>query len=364
MDSSTNALSTPLAEFHRKSGAHMGTWFGCDLPDDFGHWRNEYRFARESVALIDKNYRVYLNFTGPDRVRYLNAILTNNIKGLSDHHGAVSLFLNPQGHIQAELETYAYPDRLFCVSFAMIRQHLIEGLDKYIIMDDVTLTDMTEQFGTLALEGPKATAWSAKLTGIEIHKLSDLEVRECEVNSMPCTISKRTVGSAASVEFVTDRANLQSLWSLLLSTAKEAGGGAMGYTALNAVRLEQAIPWYGYDFTEKQIPHEAGLQDSHISYTKGCYTGQEIVERVRSRGQVNRTRVSLKFDTPNQPAPNTALLFDGKEFGYVTRTGFSPAANTFIGMGYVRREKAAPESVLELAGGTATVYAAPVSSPG
>jgi len=138
----------------------------------------------------------------------------------------------------------------------------------------------------------------------------------------------------------------------------------MGYTALNAVRLEQAIPWYGYDFTEKQIPHEAGLQDSHISYTKGCYTGQEIVERVRSRGQVNRTRVSLKFDTPNQPAPNTALLFDGKEFGYVTRTGFSPAANTFIGMGYVRREKAAPESVLELAGGTATVYAAPVSSPG
>lgn len=362
MDASTTALPTPLAELHRKNGAHLGTWFGCDLPDDFGDWRSEYKFARESVALIDKNYRAYLSFTGPDRVRYLNAILTNNIKGLPDHHGTVSLFLNPQGHIQAEIETYAYPDKLFCVSFAMIRERLIEGLDKYIIMDDVTLTDATEQFGTLALEGPKATACAAKLTGIEIEQLAQLELRECEVGSIPCTISKRTIAGVATVEFLADRASIESLWNLLLGAAKEAGGGAMGYTALNALRLEQTIPWYGYDFGEKQIPHEAGLQDSHISYTKGCYTGQEIVERVRSRGQVNRTRVSLKFETPSQPVPTTPLHFDGKEFGYVTRAAFSPAANIFIGMGYVRREKSAPESVLEMAGGTATVYTAPINT--
>jgi aminomethyltransferase len=133
----------------------------------------------------------------------------------------------------------------------------------------------------------------------------------------------------------------------------------MGYTALNALRLEQGIPWFGYDFGEKQIPHEAGLQDSHISYTKGCYTGQEIVERVRSRGQVNRSRVALKFDTPELPAANTPLLVESKEFGYVTRSAFSPARNAFIGMGYVRRQKAAPDSVLDVLSGTATVFAFP-----
>src|SRR5246127_234771 len=96
------ALPTPLLEAHRAAGATIGEWFGCALPSDFGDWRGEYRFARESVALLDKNYRAYLSFTGPDRVRYLNAILTNNIKDLKVGEGVVSLLLNPQGRILAQ----------------------------------------------------------------------------------------------------------------------------------------------------------------------------------------------------------------------------------------------------------------------
>jgi folate-binding protein YgfZ len=356
------SIPTPLAELHRQNGAKMGSWFGCELPDDFGDWRREYQFARENVGLIDKTYRAYLDFTGPDRVRYLNAILTNDIKGLADHRGAVSLFLNPQGHIQGEIETYAFADRILCISFAMIRERLIEGLEKYIIMDDVVLSDVSEKYGTLALEGPKARAVARTLTGVEIDSLAELEMRESTVNTISCIVSKRIVAGVPSVEFLTDLAQLQSLWKSLFAAATESGGGFLGYTALNSLRLEQGIPWFGYDFGEKQIPHEAGLQNSHISYTKGCYTGQEIVERVRSRGQVNRTRVSLKFDTHEQPTPNSPLLFEGKEFGYVTRSGFSPSANAWIGMGYVRREKSVPESVLDLSGGTATVYALPVST--
>ncbi len=192
MESTVIPITTPLAEYHRQQGAHLGVWFGCTLPDDFGDWRKEYRYARESVALIDKNYRAYLDFTGPDRVRYLNAILTNNIKGLADHHGTVSLFLNPQGHIQAEIETYAFPEKIFAVSFAIIRERLIEGIEKFIIMDDVTLTDVTDTFGTLALEGPKAATATAELTGVELDKLADLEIRECSVGTIPCSIIKRT----------------------------------------------------------------------------------------------------------------------------------------------------------------------------
>jgi aminomethyltransferase len=157
-------------------------------------------------------------------------------------------------------------------------------------------------------------------------------------------------------EFLVLRKQAEALWKILAAAARKHGGGPMGYTALNALRLEVGVPWFGYDFGEKQIPHEAGLQDSHISYTKGCYTGQEIVERVRSRGQVNRARVALKFDTKELPAANAPLLLEGKEFGYVTRSAFSPARNGFIGMGYVRREKAAAGEVLEVSGGTATVY--------
>src|SRR5215468_1190082 len=143
-------LPTPLAEAHRAAGAKIGEWFGCAMPSDFGNWRAEYRFARESVALLDKNYRAYLSFAGLDRIRYLNAILTNNIKDLKTGEGDVSLFLNPQGRIQAEIETYSEADRLFCVSFAMIREKLIPALEHYIIMDDVSLTDESARCATLA----------------------------------------------------------------------------------------------------------------------------------------------------------------------------------------------------------------------
>src|SRR5690242_5711332 len=143
-------LNTPLEAVHAAAGAKMGVWLGCALPDYFGDPAAEYRSARDTVALIDKNYRAYISFTGPDRVRYLNAILTNNIKDLGAGQGTVSLLLNPQGHILAEIETYAFADRLLCVSFAMIREQLIEWLDKYIIMDDVKLIDESPRYGTLA----------------------------------------------------------------------------------------------------------------------------------------------------------------------------------------------------------------------
>src|SRR5215813_11392459 len=119
-------IETPLLPWHKSEGATIGTWLGCALPDRFtDNWIAEYRAARESVALFDKNYRAYLRFSGPDRVRYLNAILTNNIKELADGNGVVSLFLNPQGRIQAEIETYAAGQNLWCVTFAMIRVSLV-----------------------------------------------------------------------------------------------------------------------------------------------------------------------------------------------------------------------------------------------
>src|SRR6266704_2213083 len=306
MATPATSLNTPLAATHLAAGAKMGVWFGCALPDYFGDAAAEYRSARDTVALIDKNYRAYLSFTGPDRVRYLNAILTNNIKDLRASHGTVSLLLNPQGHILAEIETYAFANRLLCVSYAMIRERLIEWLDKYIIMDDVALTDETPRHGTLALEGPKAAALVQELSSVDVTKFEELSSHDAAVGpilgtSTPgrrvaCRLVKRSQGGVPGVEFIAETGDLPELWQILSDAARKHAGGPMGYAALSGLRLAQGVPWFGYDFGETQIPHEAGLQDSHISYTKGCYTGQEIVERVRSRGHVNRVRVLAKFD--------------------------------------------------------------------
>src|SRR6266700_3700925 len=225
MASPGTALNTPLAATHLGAGARMGVWFG---------------------------------FAGPDRVRYLNAILTNNIKDLPAGQGNVSLLLNPQGHILAEIETYALADKLFCVSYTMIRERLIEWLDKYIIMDDVTLTDETERYGTLALEGPKAAAAVREVSGVDIGPLGELSSHDGAVGSVPCRIVKRSPAGVAGAEFVVNREKLAELWRILLEAARRQGGGPMGYTALSAHRLALGAPWFGYDFGEKQIPHGTG----------------------------------------------------------------------------------------------------------
>ncbi|HXJ06383.1 MAG TPA: glycine cleavage T C-terminal barrel domain-containing protein [Candidatus Acidoferrum sp.] len=350
-----SAIETPLAGLHKSSGATMARWFGCNLPDYWIDPRTEEEFARKSVALVDKNYRAYLSFSGPDRMRYLNAILTNNVKDLLAGRGNVSLLLNPQGHILAEIETYALPDSLFCVSYAMIREQLIEWFDKYIIMDDVSLTDESQRYGTLGLEGPRAAAVLQELTAIELPGLDELARMETKVASIPCWITKRSPGGVAGCEFLADRNVLANLWQTLSEAVKRDGGGPMGYVALSAQRLAQGVPWFGYDFGEKQIPHEAGLQDSHISYTKGCYTGQEIVERVRSRGQVNRRRVDLRFDGAIAPPAGEILTADGKEAGFVTRAAVPSFLSHAIGMGYVRKDHNAAGSSLNWSGGTAVV---------
>src|SRR5260221_9581590 len=223
MAAKNTRIATPLLEVHRAAGATIGEWFGCELPSDFGDWRAEYRFARESVALLDKNYRAYLSLTGPDRVRYLNAILTNNIKDLKTGEGVVSLFLNPQGRIQAEIETYAEESRLFCVSFAEIREKLIPALDHYIIMDDVTLTDETARYGTLALEGPRAAETVKRLANVDVTTLAELEWREASVGGIPFRILRRTPGSHPNPELVCEQIHLQQHWKLLCDPAKSAG---------------------------------------------------------------------------------------------------------------------------------------------
>ncbi|HZC66430.1 MAG TPA: glycine cleavage T C-terminal barrel domain-containing protein [Candidatus Dormibacteraeota bacterium] len=360
------AIATPLAEMHRGAGAHICEWFGCGLPGDFGNPREEQRFAHESVALIDKNYRAYFTFTGPDRVRYLNAVLTNDIKTLGVGHSNVSLLLNPQGRILAEIETYALPDRLLCVSYAMIRARLAETLEKYIIMDDVTLTDDTEQFGTLGLEGPKTAEVVRELMAVDFAAMADSSSVDTAVRNpesgraaIPCRLVRR---SAVNAEFIAARKDLAALWKIGEVVARKHGGGPMGYSALSARRLAQGVAWFGYDFGEKQIPHEAGLQDSHISYSKGCYTGQEIVERVRSRGQVNRQRVGLRFaeTAANVPATGAALTVSGTEVGYITRAAQSFYPPAILAMAYVRKEGAAVGTALDCGDLRATVVKLPL----
>jgi folate-binding protein YgfZ len=362
------ACETPLVAREAALGAEFATWFGCTLPERFAPLATEYRFARETAALIDKNYRAFIYASGPDRLRYLNAVLTNDVRETASGGGVPSLLLNPQGHIIAELEVYAVGDRFLIVSYRMIRERLIEALDKYIIMDDVTLEDATQSLAALGIEGPRSPEILRAMAGVEFDSLAELGSVESNValrhgrdltGAIPVRVIRRSPG-VPGFEFLVARDRVEALWDVLLEAVRAVGGGPIGYAALSALRLEAGVPWFGYDFDESVIPHEAGLENSHINYSKGCYTGQEIVERVRSRGHVNRVRVGVEFSGDVVPERGAKLSAGGKEVGFVTRAAFSPAAGHPIGMAYLRREASALGTSLEYSGGTARVIALPL----
>ncbi len=194
----------------------------------------------------------------------------------------------------------------------MVREQTAATLDKFIIMDDATLTDETAETGTLAIEGPETPAIVRELTGVDLlalpmrgHVAATVKVAGVAI---PCRVIHRSLFGFPGAEFLVGRDALIALWPALAAAVRAHGGAPIGYRALNALRLEAGIAWFGTDFDQRQIPHEAALEATHISFTKGCYTGQEIVERVRSRGHVNRRLAGMQFGGAEPPEADTKLL--------------------------------------------------------
>lgn len=342
-------VETPLIEMHRAAGAKLAEYDGCVLPESFGDLEGEYRAAHESAALFDTNWHAVITLSGRDRAKYLHNISSNDIKGLAEGRGTLALLLNPQGRILAELEVYALPEKLLVLTHISRREQTVATLRKYVIGSQVTIEDVTDRYGSLEVSGMASD-------------LPEFSAKETTFDSGPGYILRRTRIGSVGTEFIVPRADLAALWQKMLREVRAAGGAPIGMAAFHALRLEVGVPWYPADFNDAMIPHEAALETTHISFNKGCYTGQEIVERVRSRGHVNRKRVPLKFSGAVPPPPGTKLLAGGVEVGYVTSAALSPAAGA-IGMGYVRREQFAPGSVVEFEGGSATVWETSRESP-
>jgi aminomethyltransferase len=357
-------METPLIEQHRAAGAKLAEFAGCTLPETFEDFDQEYHAAKDNVAIFDTNWHAIFSLAGRDRVRYLHAITSNNIKNLGEGYGVLALLLNPQGHILAELEVYALNESLLVLSHASVRERTAATLKKYILGSQVKLEDLTDQLGTIAMEGPHAASIVAEATGLALTGFSELAVRDLAIDAVPCHLMRRSHFGGLGAQIVAPREHLGLLWTNLRGNVHAQHGLPIGMKALNALRLEAGVPWFPLDFNDSMIPHEAVLENTHISFSKGCYTGQEIVERVRSRGHVNRKRVSLKFSTGAPPDPGAKLRVGGAEVGYVTSSAFSPAANTAIGMGYLRREHNTTGSIVEFEGGTAEVTAVGTTAPG
>lgn len=296
-----------------------------------------YDALRNRAAWIDLSTRGKIKLTGDDRARLLHAMTTNHIQQLTPGAGCYAFFLNDKGRILADANLLCRPDFFLLDVEPEVRGSLYQHLDHYIIADDVTLEDATDATATIAIEGPEA-AGVLERAGAPIP-----EVDYATVEWDGSIVARLSSTGSPGFFIFTSSENKPAL----ISRLEAAGAEAADAEAARVVRLEHGRARYADDITDRFLAQEAN-QPHALHFSKGCYLGQEIVERVRSRGQIHRVLMPLTLETKQPPAAGAKLQFDSAAAAEITSAAYSPALDKVVALGYVRTEHARPHEQMTL----------------
>jgi len=300
--------------------------------------------------VLDLNGRAKIAITGNDRVRWLNGMVTNNIRDLQSGQGVYSFLLNPQGHILGDFFAYHLGDRILVDTDISQVEKILATFDHYIIMDDVELANVSDRLASVGVAGPAATRVLAA-AGFDVSGLMSLQSKELTWKQTEARVVAGEHPQYPSYE----------IWigpegtSEVVQALQSAGAMPIGREGLDMYRIALGIPRYGQDIRERDLPQETEQQRA-LNFSKGCYIGQEIVEPIRSRGSVHRKFTGFRLaGTP--PAIGARIQSGGKDVGEVTSSALIPAAkgDSSVALGYIRREVGTPGKEIQIEESSATV---------
>jgi len=330
-----------LQEFHQSLGAQFAELHGAQLVNDYGDWRAEHAALSETAGVLDFSFRSRLCLVGADRARFLHGQVTNEVKKLRISEGCYAAITTAKGKMESDLNLFCLADELLLDFEPGLTEKISARLEKFIVADDVQIVDAAPHYGLLSVQGPKAELVVRALNlfaeipapPLASGKISDATLGEIYLANNP------RLGASAFDLFVPNN-SLGAVADKLIAAAKQLGGRACGWQAFETARLEAGIPRFGADMDETNIPLECGIESRAITYAKGCYLGQEVINRIHSVGHVNRELRGLRLadDLKALPRRGDKLFHAGKEVGYVTSAVHTPRLNAKIALGYVRRE--------------------------
>jgi folate-binding protein YgfZ len=345
----------------RARGAVLQEFRGLTLPAHFGDVGREWRAASEGAGVFVADFRTPIAATGEDRVSFLQGMLSNDVKALAAGQGMYAAFLTQQGKVVSDLRVYARDDRLLLDVVAWQRTVLREGLERFIVADDVELGTPEDDAFLVGIEGPLARAVVGEAVGVsELPPAPFAHLRTAFEGETLLVIAASEVERGGLLLYGPPR-----IAPALFDACVEAGAQPTGMQALDTLRVESGVPWAGVDMDDSTLIMEVG-RSAALSFSKGCYLGQEVVERIAARGHVNRQLAGLRVDGDAVPAAGARLLAEGGEVGYVTSAVQSQALARPIALAIVQSKHAAPGQRLavRMDGGerAATVSALPFAT--
>jgi folate-binding protein YgfZ len=347
----------PLHEFHELQDAQFTDVNGLEFVATYGDVAAEYRAFKETAGFIDLSNRGRICLLGADRIKFLHGQVTNDVKGLKADGGCYAALVNAKAKMESDLFIYRLADELLLDFEPGLTEKVTTRLDKYIIADDVQIVDVAPHYGLVSVQGPKSASAIEALGIVPTLPATPLQWVKDNVPDVGdiYVMNQPRLGTTGYDVFIPS-AGLGMIADKILAAVKAQGGRACGLNAFEAMRIETGIPRYGVDMDETNLAPEAGIEKRAISYTKGCYIGQEVNARIRTYGQVAKSLQRLELtDVSELPAKGTKLQVAGKDVGYITSAVRSPVSGAARALGYVRKEHKEPGTVLDLPSGQARI---------
>jgi folate-binding protein YgfZ len=349
------------AEAQKQGRALASTEYrGAPTVAGFADPQGEFAALSNICGVYDLGYRARILVSGADRVRWLNGMVTNNIRDLAAGRGAYAFLLSPQGRILGDMHVFNAGENLIAETDRNQIEKIMATFDHYIIMDDVELADTGEAQTTLGLAGPKSQE-ILRGAGIEISQLQPLEMGTpkcgCDCGGIECMVVRGEDAPTETYEIWLAQKDIAQAWQALI----KAGARPVGSEALELQRITSGVPLYGVDIRERDLPQETE-QARALNFNKGCYIGQEIVERIRSRGNVHRKFAGFLAQAEMKIAGGAKVSADAKEVGEITSVA---CVNTAVGerivaLGYIRPEAGAPGREVTIGEAKANVVQLPL----
>jgi folate-binding protein YgfZ len=326
------------------TGARPRTDLGFEVAGDYGDLDAEYHALRHQVAVVDRSTRGLVAVTGSEALKYLHSLVSQDVEKLGDGDSAHTLLLQPQGKLEADLSLLVAGDECWLDCEAGVGEALTAALNRFRIRIDAQIDDRSATSGCLTVAGPHAPSAVAALA------------LPASVRTIPTDLPD----GLPAINLLGPLADLEPVWQALL----DAGVARAGTDAYEAVRIEAGVPRQGKDVDDKTIPQEAFLERDAVSFTKGCFLGQELVCRIDTRGHVNKYLRGITLLDNVQPPEGADVVAENGTVGAVTSVAASPGLRTTVALATVRREIEPPATVtLQWDGGAAraTVHTLPLS---
>ena len=327
---------SPLFSLHQANGATLAQYDGWSLPRHFGDPQEEYQSIRHAVGMLDLSNRAVLEFSGADRLSYLQGLISNDLRVPSSGEGIYAAFLSQQGKVLGDCRVLTTEDRFIVDFWESLKPKLLDHLNRYLVADEVEITDLSDRCAILSIQGPKSELLLGEFLG-DKQPQKTLDHSVVQMSGVETRICRYSHTGEDGFDLIMPLASIEKIARQLTATGSAYSARWVGREAYETLRIEAGIPRYGVDITDDNLILESGLTHA-VSFNKGCYLGQEVVERIRSRGHVNKALTGLVIDGEKPPVPGSKIMSSEKEVGTITSSIYSPSLESPIALGYVHRD--------------------------